>query len=80
MRKFVLPLALLSLIPLSGLNVMAQMTNTVSAGTGAVAAPVAKRVPHKTEIHGETLVDDYFWMREKTSPEVIAHLEAENAR
>ena len=77
MRKFALPLALLSLIPLTGINVMAQMTNTVSAG--AVAPPAAKRVPKKTEVHGETLVDDYFWMREKTNPEVIAHLNAENA-
>ena len=77
MRKLSLLLALLSLIPLSGINAMAQLKNTVSAG--AVAAPVAKRVPKRTEIHGETLTDDYFWMREKTNPEVISHLEAENA-
>ena len=32
-----------------------------------------------TKIHGDTLVDDYFWLREKTNPAVIAHLEAENA-
>ena len=42
-------------------------------------APVAKKVPHKTEIHGDTLVDEYFWMRQKENPEVIAHLNAENA-
>src|SRR5918999_357147 len=77
MRKFSLLLALLSLIPLSGINAMAQMTNTVSAGT--VAPPAAKRVPKTTTIHGETLTDDYFWLREKTNPEVISHLEAENA-
>ncbi|HEU4768110.1 MAG TPA: S9 family peptidase [Pyrinomonadaceae bacterium] len=31
-----------------------------------------------TNIHGETLVDDYFWLREKASPAVMAHLETEN--
>jgi len=41
--------------------------------------PVAKVVPQKTEIHGDVRVDNYFWLREKTSPEVIKHLEAENA-
>jgi oligopeptidase B len=32
-----------------------------------------------TKIHDDTMVDDYFWLREKTNPAVIAHLEAENA-
>ena len=43
------------------------------------APPVAKKVPHETKIHGYTLKDDYFWLREKTNPEVIKYLEAENA-
>lgn len=41
--------------------------------------PVAKKVPHLTELHGEKLLDHYFWLRDKKSPEVIAYLEAENA-
>jgi oligopeptidase B len=41
--------------------------------------PAAKRVPHETAIHGRTLTDDYFWLREKSNPDVIKHLEAENA-
>src|SRR3954452_7257266 len=41
--------------------------------------PVAKKVPHPTSIHGVTLPDDYYWMRDKQSPEVAAYLEAENA-
>jgi oligopeptidase B len=43
------------------------------------AAPVAKKQPTVRELHGDRFVDDYFWLREKTSPEVRAHLEAENA-
>ncbi|HEV2707544.1 MAG TPA: S9 family peptidase [Pyrinomonadaceae bacterium] len=41
--------------------------------------PVARRRPHRTKIHGETLQDDYFWLREKENPAVISYLEAENA-
>jgi oligopeptidase B len=41
--------------------------------------PVAERRPKTTEVHGETRVDDYEWLREKGSPEVTAYLEAENA-
>lgn len=43
------------------------------------SAPVAKKVPVERTHHGHTFVDDFEWMREKDSPEVIAHLEAENA-
>ncbi|WP_026343810.1 S9 family peptidase [Nocardia sp. BMG111209] len=41
--------------------------------------PVAKRVPAERLHHGDTVVDEYEWLRDKESPEVIAHLEAENA-
>ncbi|WP_193086579.1 S9 family peptidase [Brevibacterium aurantiacum] len=44
----------------------------------APSAPVAKKIPHERTHHGHTFVDDYEWMREKESPEVIAHLESEN--
>jgi oligopeptidase B len=46
--------------------------------TMAQTPPVAKKLPKITKIHGEKLVDDYFWMREKTNPEVIDYLKAEN--
>jgi len=41
--------------------------------------PAAKKIPHVTEINGHKLVDNYFWLREKSNPEVRAYLEAENA-
>jgi Protease II len=41
--------------------------------------PTTEKKPHVTKIHGHTLVDNYFWLREKSNPDVIAHLEAENA-
>ena len=43
------------------------------------APPVAKKVPHVTEVNGHKMVDNYFWLRDKPNPEVRAYLEAENA-
>ncbi len=43
------------------------------------APPVAKKVPKSTEVNGRTLVDNYYWLRDKKNPEVKAYLEAENA-
>ncbi|MEV4667049.1 S9 family peptidase [Microbacterium sp. LWO12-1.2] len=42
-------------------------------------APIAPRRPTSRTHHGDTVDDPYEWLREKDSPEVIAHLEAENA-
>jgi oligopeptidase B len=41
--------------------------------------PVACREPTETSLHGQTLKDDYAWMRDKSSPELLDHLRAENA-
>jgi oligopeptidase B len=41
--------------------------------------PVADKKPHILELHGDRRIDNYFWMRERDRPEVIAYLEAENA-
>jgi oligopeptidase B len=44
-----------------------------------VHPPVAAIRPHSITQHGETRVDNYFWLREKENPEVRAYLDAENA-
>jgi oligopeptidase B len=48
------------------------------AGTPTPSPPVAKRVDTTREHHGDVFVDPYEWLREKSNPEVIAYLEAEN--
>ncbi|HJR17022.1 MAG TPA: S9 family peptidase [Gemmatimonadales bacterium] len=48
--------------------------------TGAESgAPVARVSPRVQNVHGETRIDDYFWLRDRSDPEVIAYLEAENS-
>jgi oligopeptidase B len=44
-----------------------------------IQPPVARRQPTENTIHGHRLTDEYAWLREKDSPEVIALLEQENA-
>ncbi|WP_418278028.1 S9 family peptidase [Isoptericola jiangsuensis] len=44
-----------------------------------MTAPVAPKRPTERTHHGHTFVDDYEWLRAKESPDVLAHLEAENA-
>jgi len=44
-----------------------------------VDAPMPEKKPIELEIHGDVRVDDYFWLKERENPEVIAYLEAENA-
>lgn len=56
-------------------NVIAQDGNKSSM----LQPPVTEKKPKITEINGDRLVDNYFWLREKSNPAVIAHLEAENA-
>ncbi len=40
--------------------------------------PEAKRAEHRRKHHGDVFIDPYEWLRDKSSPEVIDHLKAEN--
>lgn len=42
-------------------------------------APAPAKKPVRLERHGDVRTDDYYWLRERENPEVIAYLEAENA-
>ena len=53
-----------------GLSMLAQ-----TAG----APPVAPVHEHRELRHDSTVIDNYFWLREKSNPEVVKYLEAENA-
>jgi oligopeptidase B len=41
--------------------------------------PTATIKPKVDTLHGEVRTDNYFWLREKSNPEVISYLEKENA-
>ena len=60
------------------------LVTTLTACSSEIAsspasAPAPAKRPVTLEIHDDSRVDDYFWLRERENPEVIAYLEAENA-
>ncbi|MDX6304221.1 MAG: oligopeptidase [Blastocatellia bacterium] len=73
-RRIILSLLILS-ISMIAIKVSAQDGNT----SMMLPPPPTEKKPKITEINGDRLVDNYFWLREKANPAVIAHLEAENA-
>jgi len=43
-----------------------------------VQPPVAKKMPHKLMVHGDTRIDDYFWLNQREDQNVLDYLNAEN--
>jgi len=41
--------------------------------------PIANKHPHSITQHGQTRIDDYFWLRERDNPDTTAYLKTENA-
>ncbi|HKA57853.1 MAG TPA: S9 family peptidase [Gemmatimonadales bacterium] len=59
--------------------VAAQQATTASSAAPALTPPVAAVRPHRFEEHGTARTDPYYWLRERSNPEVIKYLEDENA-
>ena len=68
-------------IPAAGVLLLAALAVTSCAAPAAAPGdpPRAEARPHELETHGDVRVDEYYWLRERENPEVIAYLEAENA-
>ncbi|HXK02536.1 MAG TPA: S9 family peptidase [Verrucomicrobiae bacterium] len=65
--------------PLSRAVVLAFLTAMIVLCQTDSTPPVAPRVEHREVRHGATVLDDYFWLREKSNPKVAEYLKAENA-
>ena len=53
--------------------------SVLTAASAQPVPPVAPTVDHREERHGATVIDNYYWLREKSNPKVVEYLEAENA-
>jgi oligopeptidase B len=40
--------------------------------------PLAEVIPQELTAHGQTRIDNYYWLRERENPKVVAYLKAEN--
>jgi len=81
MRCTILPLVLLVSISMDtfAATLAANSSTPSGAETNAPTPPLAKKIPKEIVSHGDSRLDNYFWLRDKTNAEVIAYLEAENA-
>ncbi len=70
-------------IPFRRLVVMAAMALILSSCNETpkkmTKPPEAKKIEKALVKHGETRIDNYYWLNDREDPEVIAYLEAENA-
>src|SRR6185295_14613351 len=71
--------AILGLLPVVLTAPLLAAENATVTTAAALQPPVAKKDPHVTKIHGDTLVDDYYWLRNKGTPDVESYLNAELA-
>lgn len=44
-----------------------------------IQTPTVKKNPKELSVHGDTRIDNYYWLNDRENPDVIAYLEAENA-
>ena len=49
------------------------------SGFSTHTPPIAPKHPYVHVLHGDERLDDYFWLRDRDNPDVMAYLEAENA-
>jgi oligopeptidase B len=55
------------------------LSSAISLAGQTTQPPVAPVIVHRETRYGAAVVDNYFWLREKSNPEVIKYLEKENA-
>jgi hypothetical protein len=64
---------------LSAMLLTAALSSQSLIDAQSAAPPTAARRPKTITKFGDRRVDNYFWLREKSNPEVTSYLEAENA-
>lgn len=54
-------------------------TGAPEAGRAAGPPPMPPKEPHRLVTHGDTRVDEWYWLQDRRDPRVLEHLRAENA-
>ena len=54
-------------------------TRSPLAATAFPEPPRAKSIPHRLEHHGQIRIDDYYWLNDRSNPEVLSYLQEENS-
>ncbi len=83
MQTRIFPAILIAAIITSSCNNQTDMTKTAYKWPDSIAAPVAEKKPKELVAHGDTRIDNYYWMNDyfKKGPDstkVVDYLNAEN--
>jgi len=62
-----------------GLSFVTLLTQCTMSETTPQGEPKAKEIPYEMTIHGDTRVDEFYWLRDRENPEVIEYLNSENS-
>ena len=78
-RRLPFSICLIIFMIASAADTLAQQSNQdLQKNAMTAIPPVAKKIPKTVEHFGDKRTDDYFWLREKSNPEVVDYLKAEN--
>lgn len=71
MKKHIIPFIII--IAMTACNTNGKKLEQIN-----VTPPTAEKIKKEMSIHGDTRIDDYYWLNERENPKVIAYLTAEN--
>src|SRR6058998_1003549 len=79
MRRLIRNLILLISIPVLLLGSACSSARPAAIDSIIASPPVPEKRPKTITMHGDSRTDDYFWLRDKNDPKVLAYLRAENS-
>jgi oligopeptidase B len=69
----------LSLFYLTLILLISMMNNSCDQSKSSqLKAPVAKKISKELTLHNDTRLDNYYWLKDRENPDVIAYLQEEN--
>ena len=73
MKNYIFKLINIQLVALLLLSSSCKMNNV------KMEAPVAKKIPKELSLHGQTRIDNYFWLNQREDSAVVQYLNEENS-
>ena len=60
-------------------SVVILFLNSCQENQNEMKAPIAEKIKKELTIHGDSRIDNYYWLKERENPNVLEYLKAENA-
>jgi oligopeptidase B len=78
-KKSLSIIALLFVLFFSYLSVACGPAEKAETSAAKIKPPRAAKIPKELTAHGQTRIDNYYWLNERENPKVMEYLKAENA-